>query len=74
LTAKKQAQAKYVVGLEMISKAEDDDDPTWITEYVTKHKVIMKPRKRLMVRVTWKYHPPSWIDGTLFNYKLHSSW
>jgi hypothetical protein len=30
LTAKKQAQAKYVVGLDMISEADDDDAPTWI--------------------------------------------
>jgi hypothetical protein len=49
----------------MISESEYDDAPTWIPESVTRHKVIMKPRKRRMVRVTWKYHPPSWIDGNV---------
>jgi Reverse transcriptase (RNA-dependent DNA polymerase) len=63
LTAKKQAQAKYVVGLDMFTDADDADAATWIPESVTRHKLVMKPRKRLMVRVTWKYHPPSWIDG-----------
>jgi hypothetical protein len=54
LTAKKQAQTKYVVGLDMLSEVDDDDAATWIPESVKRHKVIMKPRKRLMVRVTCK--------------------
>jgi hypothetical protein len=30
----------------------------------------MKPRKLLMVRVTWKYHPPSWIDGNALQLQI----
>jgi hypothetical protein len=63
LTAKNQAQAKYVVGLDMISEADDNDAPTWTPESVTQHKVIMNPQKRLMVCVTWKYRSPSCING-----------
>jgi hypothetical protein len=40
LTARKQAQAKDIVGLDMISEADVGDAPTWTPESVTSHKVI----------------------------------
>jgi hypothetical protein len=46
----------------MLSEIDDDDSATWVPESVIHHRVITKPRKRLMVEVTWKYHPLSWID------------
>jgi hypothetical protein len=52
LTARKQAQAKYLVGLEMLSEMNDDDSEAWIPESVIRHRIIMKPRKRLIVKVT----------------------
>jgi hypothetical protein len=63
LSAKRQAQAKYIVGLDMLFELDNDDAATWIPELVTHHRVIMKPCKQLMVRVPWKYHPSLWIDG-----------
>jgi hypothetical protein len=54
----------------MISELDDDDAATWIPESVTNHKVIMKPRKSLMVCVTWEYHPPSLINGNAL--QLHA--
>jgi hypothetical protein len=47
----------------MLYEIYDDDSANWILEAVIHHRVIMKPRNKLMVKVTWKYHPPSCLDG-----------
>jgi hypothetical protein len=41
----------------------DNDDNTWNPVFVSKHREVKKPHQRVILKVGWLHHEPTWEDA-----------